>query len=401
VHLLRRRSFALLFAGTAINQIGSWCSLMAIWGFAAWHFHATPGQVAVLILSWAVPGALLGPVVGVPIDRFGPKRVLLAGDSLGAVAAFGMLLAARYSDLAWFGLLLGTAKALSSPAAAALPPRLVDDADLVAANGLLGAATDSSIVFGPLLATAAIALWGFHAAFVIDGLTWAAGVAVVSRLQLRAVEPEPHERLRARLAGGFQLTARSPTLRLTMALSTAVYLTWGAFAVVEPLYVRDVLGRSPTTLAVFQVVFGVGLVGAGLLVVRLGDRVASIRALAGTVVLSGVAAATYIGTRSPMVAAGGVFLWGVDVAFFAAPARTLLQRHSPASAHGRVLALHGTLHSWGDLLALPIAGFLAQAWGVQSAALAFALVAALAGVAGLARARRLEAPADLVAFAPA
>ena len=57
VHLLRQRSFALLFAGSAINAIGSWCALMALWGFAAYRFDASPGQIALLILSWAVPGA--------------------------------------------------------------------------------------------------------------------------------------------------------------------------------------------------------------------------------------------------------------------------------------------------------------------------------------------------------
>ena len=34
----------------------------------------------------------------------------------------------------------------------------------------------------------------------------------------------------------------------------------------------------------------------------------------------------------------GVFLWGIDVAFFAAPMRTLLQRHTPEHTQGRVLA---------------------------------------------------------------
>jgi len=101
---------------------------------------------------------------------------------------------------------------------------------------------------------------------------------------------------------------------------------------------------------------------------RLGDRAATLPALAVTVLLSGVAAAVYVGTRSVTVAMVGVALWGVDVAFFGAPARTLLQRHAAVDAHGRVLALHTTLHSWAELVAIPTTGVLAGVVGVQLAA---------------------------------
>ncbi|MCU1380494.1 MAG: putative transporter [Acidimicrobiales bacterium] len=394
MHLLRRRSFALLFAGTAVNAIGSWTALIALWGFATFRFDVGAGKVVLVILAWSIPAALAGPFAGVPIDRYGPKRVLMTADALGVVAALAMLLAHSYEDLIWCGILMGLAKAFSQPAAASLPPRVVDDADLVPANALLGAAGDSAIVFGPLVATGAIALWGFHAAFVIDALTYVVAIVAVSTLRLRPLAPTARESFRRELAEGYRLTARNPALLLTMALSTAVYLTWGSFAVVEPLYVRDVLGESTTVFALLQVAFGLGLVGAGIVVVRLGDRVATMRALAFTVLLSGAAAGLYVGTRSVIVAGIGVFLWGVDVAFFAAPARSLLQRHAPVEAHGRVLALHSTLHAWGDLVALPVTGLLAQAFGVQHAALAFAALAVAAGLAGYAASRRLEVAPD-------
>src|SRR5215210_7278756 len=164
VHLLRQRRFALLLAGQAVNSIGSWAALVAIWGFAAYRYDATPGQVALLALGWALPASLVGPLAGVPIDRLGPKRVLVAADLLGAASALVVLAADSLTALAVVGVLHGTCKAFSYPAANALPPRLVDDDDLPAANALLGSASDSAIVFGPLVAAGAIALWGLKAA---------------------------------------------------------------------------------------------------------------------------------------------------------------------------------------------------------------------------------------------
>ena len=129
VHLLRRRSFALLFAGTAVNAIGSWTALIALWGFATYHFHVSPGSLATLAVAWSVPASLAGPLAGVPIDRLGPKRVLMASDAMGVVAALGMILAGTYHGLVYCAVLQGIVKAFGAPAAAALPPRIVEDDD--------------------------------------------------------------------------------------------------------------------------------------------------------------------------------------------------------------------------------------------------------------------------------
>ena len=383
MRLMRSRPFALLFAGYAINAIGSWATLVAMWGFAAYRFHSGPGDIALIGLAWAVPAAVLTPVAGVPIDRVGPRRVLIVAYTLGSAASLAMAFAGSLHQLMLLGCVHGAVEAFARPAGDVLAPRLVADEDLLAANALLGSAWESSIVFGPLVAAGAIAAFGLRGAFVVDAATFWVGVAVIVPLQLAHVARERPAPFHRELVEGLSLARRRPVLRYTLVLSAACFLTWGTFMVVEPIYVRDVLHRPPTTFALLQVVFGVGLVGTGLLLPRLGDRVATPRALAASVLLSGAAAATYIGTRWVPVAFAGVFLWGVDVAFFSAPSRTLLQRGAPAWAHGRVLALNRALHSWSDVVALPVAGTIAGAVGVRPAGLGVAAIAALAGAVGL------------------
>jgi predicted MFS family arabinose efflux permease len=152
--------------------------------------------------------------------------------------------------------------------------------------------------------------------------------------------------------------------------------------------VRDVLHRSPAVLGLFQTVYGVGLVGTALCLPRLGRRVTTPAALSISVLLSGVAAAAYVGTRWILVAYIGVFLWGVDVAFFSAPMQTLLQRGSPIEAHGRVLALGNTFRGWGNVTAIPLTGLVVGALGVHATGTLVGGLAVAAGTAGLIRARR-------------
>jgi predicted MFS family arabinose efflux permease len=294
-----------------------------------------------------------------------------------------MAFTTSFRQLMTVAVVYGMCKAFSVPASDSLPPRIVDRSDLLAANALLGAAQESAIVFGPLVAAGAIAVAGLRAAFFVDAATYLVGVAVVVPLVLSPLEPRQRVRLRDELAEGFRLSARSPLLRYVLLLATAVFITWAAFMVVEPLYARDVLHRPASQFAFFQVAFGLGLVITGLTLPRLGERVAGVRPLALAVVLSGLTAGLYVGTHSVLVAYVGVFFWGVDVAFFAAPSRTLLQRGSPTWAHGRVLALYRTAHSVADVVALPLGGFMAARIGVQRAGIVVAVFAATAGLVGL------------------
>jgi predicted MFS family arabinose efflux permease len=334
-------------------------------------------------LAWSAPAALIGPLVGVPIDRLGPRKVLVWAYAAASVIAVVMAFSSTYGQLLALSVVYGVTVAFSHPAAASLPPRLVDDADLLPANALLGAAQESAIVFGPLLAAGVIAVWGVRAAFLADALTYWVGVAVVLPLRLREVAVAAHQRLRTEIAEGIRVARGRPVVRFTLAISAAVFLCWSTFLVIEPIYVREILHRSASLLGLFQTAFGVGMVGTGLLISRVGDRVATPRALAVSVLLSGFAAVAYVGTRSVAIAFVGVFLWGVDVAFFSAPSRTLLQRATPVSTHGRVLSLFNTVESWVAMLAIPVAGVVASAVGVRGLAFIAASIATTAGVVGL------------------
>jgi MFS family permease len=154
--LLRDRRLALLVAGQALNGIGSWCAIVALWGFASFRFDAGPGAIAVLGLAWALPPALLGPLAGGPIDRFGPKRVIMVADALAAVVSLTFLLAGSFPVLVALAALHGVTSSFSEPALRSLPPRLVQDADLPRANALIAGTSQAAIVFGPLVAAVAI-----------------------------------------------------------------------------------------------------------------------------------------------------------------------------------------------------------------------------------------------------
>ena len=233
MRLLRQPRLALLFAGGALNAIGSWATLIALWGFAAFRFHAGADQVALLGLAWTLPGATLSLLAGAPIDRFGPRVTIIGSNLLGFGTALAMAAVSTYPALVLLALASGTVQAFGEPAATSLPPRLVDDSDLLAANSLMGVAEQSAIVVGPLAGSLAISWWGLHAAFYFDAATFLVGcLAVLPAPAAPAGSPaEPGSgRDRRDLLAGLRLARRITDVRHTLALAAAVFCSWGALS---------------------------------------------------------------------------------------------------------------------------------------------------------------------------
>src|SRR6476646_3718514 len=367
--LLRDRRFALLAFGQAVNAIGSWCALVALWGFASFRFDAGPSDLALLGLAWALPAVLLGPIAGIPVDRFGPKRVIVVADS--------------FSALILLGAVEGITKAFSEPAFQALPPRIVPDDRLAAANGVLSTATMSSLALGPLLAAVSIASFGVEGAFVVNAATYLVGVVVLLPFRIGPA-PVPAgtetQGVVAEIREGLRVVRARPELRRLFVLAGSVYLIWGAFVVVEPIYVREVLHGTPTLFAILQSTFGVGLVATGIVVARLGDRLVRWSVVCIAAIGSAAGAALYVGTAIVAVAFVGLFLWGVVTALLISPMRTLMQRAAPVETHGRVFAFDGMVHSTADLVSLPVVGLAAGLVGVQVAGVGMAVLPLTGGV---------------------
>jgi MFS family permease len=378
----RNPRFALLIAGEAVNSIGGWASAIVLWGFAAYRFDASPGAVSVTIVCWAAPPTVLSPLLGVYVDRLGSKRTLMAGYLAAAAAAAGLALAGSLAAVDILAFLYGITRALAGPAASALPPRIVAPDDLLAANARLGAAASAGQVIGPLAASAALALSGFKAAFVLDAASYLIGAAVVAPLPPGPTPAPGHQGWARELAEGLVLVSRHRGLRLVAGVSAGVAFTSGAFLVVEPLYARHVLHRPPSQFALFEAAAGAGSILASLVLPRLRDRLRGQRALALSAVGYGVAAGVFTGTTWLPVAYAGAFAWGVAGAVFATVAVTMLQRLAPVRAHGRVMGVAATIQSAAGTAGLPLAGTALSAFGIRAGAAALAAVAIAAGASG-------------------
>jgi hypothetical protein len=92
----------------------------------------------------------------------------------------------------------------------------------------------------------------------------------------------------------------------------------------------------------------------------------------------------FTGTASLPAAYTGAFLWGAAGSVFGAVAVNTLQQVAPVHAHGRVMSINATLHSWTETIGLALGGVTLAALGVRAGALALAGVTLAAGLIGMA-----------------
>lgn len=384
---LRDNRVRAFLVAEAISAVGSFATFMAIWWFATDRFDASASEVSFFGVAFIAPAVVLGPITGTAVDRFGPRNVLAVAKAAGVLASLALLLADDYLTLAALSILHGIVHAFTLPALQSLPPRIVRDDELARTNALVGLTDEFSIVAGPIVGVLAIEAFGFRGAFVVDACTYAIGLAVLPLVRIRATSPSGDEHEAAAAVPGFRdafdgarLIARTPILRRIVATTATVHFLWGAALVAEPLYVRDVLEESKGVFAALQTVFGIMLVGGGLLVARIGERMATFGWVCVGVGASGVTAALYLGTSSIVVAFAGVSLWGLVTALMSGPTRTLLQRHAEEILHGRVMATDLVAGSTAELGGVLATGLLVGIIGVSNAFIAFGIVVVLVAV---------------------
>ena len=239
--LLRDPRFGLLTLGHALNGIGSWTSLIAVWGYAAYQFELGPAHLSLLVLAWGLPPVLLGPAAGLLIDRIGPRPVAVTADLANAAVALAMIASADLATLLALTVLHGIGKAFAAPAYAALLPRAVPPDRLFDANAVFTAAADLAMVLGPVVAAGVIATAGTAAAFAVDAVTYLIGAAATLPLSLHpvpAARHEPSSGTWAQLHAGLRAVRTSTGTKMLFTLGFSLWLSlWnvpGAGARVRP-----------------------------------------------------------------------------------------------------------------------------------------------------------------------
>ena len=388
--MTNRHGISLLTAAILLSALGDFLAVIPL----ALHLQHDSGSgivVAGLFIALWTPVALLAAPAGLLVDRFDPRRTLIAVSLAQAVVAAGLAFAGSTVAILALTALLGCGVAVANPAEFALVPAVADETRLKAANGRIESARYLGYTLGPLLGGALAASGGTRVALLIDAASFAvvAGVALV--LRPRRAPAHDHADLgRARDGIVFLLRDRVLALVISVAFVSLLFMT--ASATAEVFFATDVLGAGDLGYGVLMTAWTAGMVlGATALPRRVPAAAAATVALVAIAVQGlGLALPTLwlaLGFALVAYVVGGSAQGLKNVLI-----RTLIHERVPERLHGRAYAAYNGLRNGAELVALAGGGLLVSAIGARWTLLLAGALPVLAALAGLA-ARRVPHPA--------
>jgi MFS transporter, DHA2 family, methylenomycin A resistance protein len=308
------------------------------------------GSTSIVLTVYFVAYALLLIPGGELVDRFGARRLALAGLALFAIGAAVGAVSTSFTELIVARVVQGAGAGLVSPAALAgavsgFPPERRGSA-----LGIWGASAGTSNLIGPLLGGLLTVAFGWRADWwALVPLTIAAGIAIA-----RLVPAEIHS--------GAATAAHAAVNRIVAGATVIAGLTFavmiGAFYIAEQ-YLQHVAGFSAlgasSALVIVALLVGAAAPLAGKLVDARGEQLPTVLGFAGAgigLAVLGIPGVSLSGaiTILPLIPVG----LGLGMLFV--PVSRAALNATPEASHGRTSALLSIGRMLGAAVGTGLAG---------------------------------------------
>jgi MFS family permease len=268
--LARQPEFLKLWAASAISDIGSQITVVALPLIAALTLSASAWEMGLLSAAGSAPIVLVGLLAGVWVDRVRRRPMLIAADAGRAVLLLAIPLASvagvlRIEMLYAVALLVGVLTVLFDVAYLSFLPSLVERSQLIEGNSKLEATSSAAQVTGPGLGGLLVGTLGAAFAVLLDALSFVVSALFIAAIRVKEVSLPPHDRagMMAEIGEGLRVVFTDRILRVLVGCSATTNLFGRMFLAVYVLYMTRDLGLGPVGVGLVFSTGGVGaLVGA-------------------------------------------------------------------------------------------------------------------------------------------
>ncbi len=364
--VLRQRPFFLLWLAQLVSQSGDFVFAVAL----LWLVLETTGSLLAVTAVYAatiVPAVVVGPFLGVYVDRWDRRRTLIAtnvaeGLLVAILSSFVLAHALSLALVLAIVLALGAGGSIVRSSTNALVPRLVDPTDLAPANALASLSASFNQIVGFSLGGVVVALVGAAPPIEYDALSFFGAALILLAIPRGAGGVPPAERpaggFAAELREGFSFLRGERALVQLLVLGVVVNFFGNAiFALFAP-YARSTLGAGVAGYGFLVAAIAAGGLGGAVAIGRVDTRRRAGRiVLLGGVVLGAGICGLGVARTTPVAVGVSVGL-GALLSVINVPLAALFQARVPARLLGRVGATSGAL----IMAAAPVGALVAGRW---------------------------------------
>jgi predicted MFS family arabinose efflux permease len=371
--LRRNRDFRLLWSGQVVSTLGSEMSALAF-PLLVLALTGSPAKAGLVGFARSIPFLLVYLPAGALVDRLDRKRVMIAADTLRALALGSVAIAlaahrATFAQLVVVSTIEGTLFVFFQLSEGSALPHVVGKEQLPRAMSLNEARTQGAGLVGGPLGGVLFGL-GRLVPFAVDAASYAVSAwsLVFVRASFQERRPRTASRLRSDIAEGVGWLWRQTFLRSIVFLNSSLNFVFRAFELVVIVRAKE-LGASPGEIGAIFACFGAAAVLGSLAAPWVQRRLRPSAVVLGALWLT---VPTMIGlafVHEPLllgaVVAPGVFLGPIYNVVVGSYRYALVPDRLLARVQSASLVL-----SWGSLpLGALFGGLVAQALGGRDALL--------------------------------
>ncbi|PLX67203.1 MAG: MFS transporter [Azoarcus sp.] len=370
---LGHRNYRYYFFGQAVSVLGSWVQQVAL----SWLIYRLTGSVALLgVTTFAalLPMLLVGPLAGAWIDRRDKRRLLilvqgLLGLQAAALSVLTAMDAIGPNLIVAMSATLGLLNAFDAPLRQSqIGVFVANRADLPNALALNAMLFNSGRFLGPPLAGLVLGLTSEAVCFAINAVSFSALAFGVSRIRVPEVPRAVGSMSQVFREGLSYVWTEYPVRMLIFVLAT-VNLTASSYAVLLPVFAKDVFGGDARMLGWL---WGAAGAGAFLGTVFLATRkhmLGLIKVVLGGACISALGLLVFSHNQTLLIALPSMAAVGFGISVCNVGVNMLLQSMAPDHLRGRVVSFFSSTRFGLDAIGGLLAGLLAARTGVQMAML--------------------------------
>lgn len=368
------KTFLIVYTGQAISQLTSSILQMAI----VWYLITETNSSNIVALSGIVgflPQGVLGLFIGVFIDRFDRKKIMIISDLLIAAASLSLSISGFFGGISiplimivLFIRSVGTA--FHVPSLQAITPLIVSKDELPKYSGYSQTLQSISLLLSPVLASFFFSIWSLQAIVMLDVLGAIIGVFTLCIVTIPKIKID-FENTKIDIALEMKegiATLKKNRLFNFMLLGAAFSIVYIPIFVLYPMMTLSYFGKNQWYAGAIEVVFAIGMLIGSLVLGATGGGKRKIVTIAFFCFIIGISLSIsgILGKNMFLGFALCSTLLGFATPFYQGLQIVVFQQKIQEKYLGRVMSLSGSLMAIGTPIGIGLSGIISDKIGVEN-----------------------------------
>jgi DHA3 family macrolide efflux protein-like MFS transporter len=375
-----------LWIAQLVSVFGDFLAIFAIFSVVTFELKGTALQVAMVLVAFLTPLAVISPLAGVYVDKWNLKATMIASDLLRALMVLVLVFVRDLNVIYATLFAMATVSAFFVPAQAVAIRSLAPPGGLMTVNALMTQAIQGAQILTPSITGVLVGLVGSQTCFILDVASFFVSAGLIATLTIErgavaTTAPARANSVLGALTEGMRFIFHHPAISFVMISMCCGMFGVRCFGSLLSVWVRDVLHSDAKLFGYLNTLIGVGMIIGSQMVRKLAVRIPAERLVSYALAGMGAAVAITAIFGEIFSAVAGMLALGFAAAFIMITSQTLMQHETPPEMLGRVSSTMMSLMAVSQVLAMLVGGPVAEWAGLRNLYYGSALL--LAAVAGV------------------